>query len=100
MSTELRQKLKDEFLRTCKTSGGQKHVSCANFISLLYSSEVVDARNWPAPRIMDEMYTRGYHNVLTLKPSYGVEKPPMMTFEDCVNWVGMFRLLEIKRLGQ
>jgi len=74
-------------------------VNASNFVSLLYKTKIVSPDEWPAPKILDEMYTRGYHTAVFIKPTYGVEAPPMMSLDECMKWVGLFRLLEVKRLG-
>ena len=76
-----------------------RRVSCSNFVNILYAADIVDRTEWPTPKILDEMYNRGYHNFVTQRLSYGVQGPPMLTQEDALKWVALFRLLELKRLG-
>jgi len=98
LSSKFTQLFKQEFFKVSRVSNRSPRVNCANFISILYSSKVVDPVVWPAPRVLDEMYNRGYHTYVTQKLSIGVEAPPMLSYEDALKWVCLFKLLEMKRL--
>jgi hypothetical protein len=89
---------KSEFQKVCRSTDTSRTVNAANFVSLLYTTKSVDPVAWPAPRVLDEMYTRGYHNFVTQKASYGVQGPPTLTLDESLRWASLFRILEAKRL--
>jgi hypothetical protein len=71
---------------------GYKRVPVAQFISGLYEFNVVDKRSWPTGKILQDMHERGYAKDVFTKPSYGAERPPSLSLEECLNWLAYFRV--------
>jgi hypothetical protein len=72
-------------------------ITAGNFINLMYKIKILNKEQWPTPRVLDEMYTRGYQrNYLPQKLSYGLPKPELLDFEETQKWSILFKLLANK----
>jgi hypothetical protein len=63
---------------------------------MMYNLKVLEKSKWPAPRVVDEMYMRGYMPYITQKASYGFEAPPLLDERECQNWATVLRLVSLK----
>lgn len=71
-------------------------ITSANFINLLYKLKIVEPKLWPTPRVVEEMYARGYMSYVTQKLSYGPQPPPLLDFDQAKHFVLVFRLLSLR----
>ena len=74
-------------------------ITPANFVNLLYRLKVVERKLWPTPRIVEEMYARGYMRHVSQKMSYGPQTPDLLDFDQVSHYSLVFRLLHLKSVG-
>ena len=74
---------------------GQRHLTVARLVSLMYDVKIVGRDQWPTSRIVEEMHQRGYASLNTSKASYGAPSPPSLTLDECFKWIAHFRVLSL-----
>ena len=95
----LEKRLFEHFRRTAYSNDPNDkilRITAANFVNLLYKSHIVDPSKWPTPRIVEEMYARGYMPHVTQKASYGAQSPPLLDFAQAKHFALVFSLLRLK----
>lgn len=70
----------------------------ARFVSMLYDLKVVTREDWPTARIIEDMHQRGYAQDVFTKASYGAERPPALTEEECTKWLAYYRVRSINKV--
>jgi hypothetical protein len=67
-------------------------IPVAQFVSSLYELDVLDKKDWPTARILEDMHQRGYAKEVFTKQSYGAEPPPPLSKDECLKWLAYFRV--------
>jgi hypothetical protein len=88
--------LKERFNKVfLQRSSGPTHdarIPVAQFVSSLYELDVLNKKDWPTAKILEDMHQRGYAKDVFTKPSYGAENPPPLSLDECLTWVAYFRV--------
>jgi hypothetical protein len=79
------------------SKGGSAYLPPAKLVSLLYELRIVRKEEWTTSAILEEMNLRGYGNDVTVKPSYGAQRPQPLGRDECFKWIAHFRTLSLLR---
>jgi len=88
----LKERFQKLFQQTAVGQNGGASIPIAQFVSSLYDLNVLEKKEWPVSRILEDMHQRGYARDVFTKPSYGAESPPPLTEHESLNWLAYFRV--------
>lgn len=71
----------------------------AQFVSVLYELKVLPRDKWPTARVVEDMHMRGYARDVFTKASYGAERPPNLTLDECYKWMAHFRAVSLNSIS-
>ncbi len=95
----LKEVLHNRFAEGCFVAPGTKTqvLPIARFVTILYELKVLSREEWPTARIVEDMHQRGYARDVFTKTSYGAERPPALTEDECRKWMAYYRVRTLNR---